>query len=94
MLLCAFRVIYRLPKGTEDKNMTTKASTKIKRTYRKEIEKATTINELVWIDTDYKQDMSLTCDDLFELIRMSKEKRAAFEKEGQRYTRATKPAWR
>lgn len=74
--------------------MTTKASTKMKKTYRKEIEKATSINELVWIDTDYKQNMSLTCDDLFELIRMSREKRAAFEKEGQRYTRATKPAWR
>ena len=74
--------------------MTTKTSTRQKRAYRKEIEKATTINELVFIETDYKQDMKLTCDDLFELIRMSKEKRAAFEKEGQKYTRATKPAWR
>ena len=65
-----------------------------KRTYRKEIEKATTINELVWIETDVKQDTSLAWNDLVALIRASQEKRNAFEKEGQKYTRATKPAWR
>lgn len=71
-----------------------KKTTKIRKAYEKDLEKATTINELVWIDTDYKQNMELSCDDLFSLIDKSRAKRRAFEKAGQRYTRATRPAWR
>ena len=66
----------------------------IRNIFKIEIRKATTINELVWIDTEYKQDTRLTCDDLLDLCRTSREKRAALESQGQKYTRATKPAWR
>lgn len=69
-------------------------SSDIKNIFKIELRKATTINELVWIDTEYKQEERLAWEDLLELIRTSREKREAFEAEGQRYTRATKPAWR
>lgn len=69
-------------------------SSDIKNIFKIELRKATTINELVWIDTEYKQEERLAWEDLLELIRTSREKREAFETEGQIYTRATKPAWR
>ena len=62
--------------------------------YEKEIEKATTINELVWIETDFKPDHRLPVTDLVALCRISGNKRDKLEAAGQKYTRATKPAWR
>ena len=70
------------------------ADIKITKHYELEIEKATTINELVWIDTDYKQNETIGVNNLFKLIRKSDAKKEAFEAAGQEYTRATKPAWR
>ena len=64
------------------------------REYRNEIEKATTINELVWIDTEYKKDMAISCDELLGLCRMSDNKKEALKKRGQKYTVAKKPAWK
>lgn len=64
------------------------------RSYEKEIKRAETINELVWIGADFKQDMALDARDLMTLCREESEKRAALEKAGQKYSRATKPAWR
>lgn len=66
----------------------------IRKAYEAEIERATTIDELVWIDTEYKSNDSLTCDDLLALCRKSSNKKAALKDAGQKYTRARKPAWR
>ena len=74
--------------------MTTRTSTRAKKTYTKDLEACRNINELVWIYTDFAKDSTLTCDDLYELIRDCKAKRAAFEKAGDRYSRATRPACR
>lgn len=68
--------------------------TKLGKHYEAEIEKATTIDELVWIETDFKQDMSLPVGDLYKLCKISTTKRYDFEEAGQKYTRARKPAWR
>ena len=68
--------------------------TKLGKHYEAEIEKATTIDELVWIDTDYKQDMNLAVGDLYKLCKISTEKRYNLEAAGQKYHRAKKPAWR
>lgn len=65
----------------------------MKNTYKRDIERAATINELVWIGTTFKQDMSLDCDDLMDLCRLQSQKRHNLEKDGQRYTRAMKPSW-
>lgn len=62
--------------------------------YEKEIAKAQTINELVWIDIDYKEDNSLSWEDFEKLVRLSWEKRKNLELFGDKYTRATKPSWR
>lgn len=62
--------------------------------YEKEIKKAQTINELVWIDCDYKEDNSLAWEDFEKLVRMSWRKRLQLEEAGDKYTRATKPSWR
>lgn len=62
--------------------------------YTAEINKATTINELVWIDTEYKPNTKLACDDLLALCRMSEAKKKSLKEAGQKYTRATRPAWR
>lgn len=66
----------------------------MKKFYKAEIKKATTINELVWIDTEYKRDMSISCDDMLALCRMSDDKKETLKAEGQKYTIARKPAWR
>lgn len=76
------------------KRYTTKESTKIKKYFEKEIKRATTIDELVWIDTEYKPNTALTCDDLLALCRMSSDKQHDLKVAGQKYTRARKPAWR
>lgn len=62
--------------------------------YENEIAKAATIDELVWIDTEYKPDHRLPVTDLVILCRHSKSKRAELEATGQRYHRATEPTWR
>ena len=74
--------------------MTTKTSTKIRKNFENEIARATTINELVYIETEFKPEERLTCDDLLALCRTSRAKREAFKEEGQKYTRAEKPTWR
>lgn len=74
--------------------MTTKTSTKIKKHFEEEIERATTVNELVFIDTEFRPETKLTCDDLLSLCRKSDAKKQALKNEGQKYTRAKKPAWR
>ena len=71
--------------------MTSKA---IRKEYESEIERVETINELVWIGTDFKQDMDLSPRDLLSLCMKMEEKRDAFLKAGQRYSIARKPAWR
>lgn len=65
-----------------------------KRFYENEIKRAATIDELVWIETDYKQDSTLPCDDLLRLCQQSAAKRYDLELTGQKYHRAKKPAWR
>lgn len=69
-------------------------SEKIRKSFEREIERAQTINELVWIGIDFKKNMSLSCDDLLSLCKAETAKRMRFEKEGQKYTRAMRPAWR
>ena len=76
------------------KKLTTKESTKAKNRYRKDLDTCKSINELQWIYTDFASDMTLTCDDLFELIRHYKVLKAQFLAKGDRYTRATRPACR
>ena len=74
--------------------MTNKASAKIRKFFEAEIERATTVNEIVYIETEFKPETKLTCDDLLSLCRKSDAKRTALLGKGQKYTRATKPAWR
>lgn len=74
--------------------MTTKTSTKIKKGFEKDLEACKNINELVWIYTEMAQNQSLTCDDLYSLIRNYKVKRTAFEQAGDKYSRATRPGFR
>lgn len=62
--------------------------------YENEIKRATTIDELVWIEMDYKQDMNLPCTDLLRLCKQSTAKRYDLELAGQKYHRAKKPTWR
>lgn len=73
------------------KRLTTKESTKAKNGYRKDLDTCRNINELQWIYTDFAADQTLTCDDLYELIRYFKTKKAGFLAKGDRYTRATRP---
>lgn len=76
------------------KKLTTKESTKAKKQYKKDLDSCKSINELQWVYTDFAADQTLTCDDLFELIRDCKEKKAVFAAKGDRYTRAMKPECR
>lgn len=69
-------------------------SNKIKNFYRHELVKAKTIDELAWIDSEYKQNMDLTCDDLLYLCRFSDDKKYDLESAGQKYTMARRPSWR
>ena len=69
-------------------------SKKAKRAYEKDLESCKNINELVWIYTDIAQDRNLDCTDLFSLIDSYKAKRAGFEKQGDKYSRATRPECR
>ena len=74
--------------------MTNRKSTKLRKAYTKDLESCKNVNELVWIYTDFAQDMELTCDDLGILIDDCRAKRAAFEKKGDRFSRATRPECR
>ena len=74
--------------------MTTKTSTKVRKGFEKELAVCKNINELVWIYTDMAQNQSITCDDLYSLIRDYKARRTAFEKAGDKYSRATRPEFR
>ena len=76
------------------KKLTTKESTKAKKQYRIDLDSCKNVNELQWIYTDFAKDMTLTCDDLFELIRYFKEKKAGFIANGDRYSRAVRPECR
>ena len=76
------------------KKLTTKESTKAKTQYRNDLDSCRNLNELQWIYTDFAKDMALTCDDLFELIRHFKEKKAEFAACGDRYSRAVRPECR
>ena len=69
-------------------------STSLRKAYEKDLERAETINELVWIGTTFKQDQGLSCDDLLSLCRQQSKKRLSLEKAGQKYTRATRPSWK
>jgi len=71
-----------------------KKSTSLRKAYEKDLERAETINELVWISTTFKQDMNISCDDLLSLCRQASKKRIRLEKTGQKYTRATRPSWK
>ena len=71
-----------------------KTSTKIRKHFEQEIARATTIDELVYIDTEFKPEIKLTATDLDSLCRFSRTKRKALEAEGQKYHGAKKPAWR
>ena len=62
--------------------------------YESEIERVETINELVWIGTDFKQDTDLSARDLYILCMKMEEKRDRLLKAGQKYSIARKPAWR
>ena len=92
--MCALERIYTYRKGKAHTEMTTKTSTKIRKHFESEIERATTIDELVYIETEFKPEMKLTCDDLLALCRISTAKKTAYREAGQRYGRAKKPAWR
>ena len=71
-----------------------KTSKAIRKEYESEIERVETINELVWIGTDFKQDTDLSARDLQSLCMKMEEKRDRLLKAGQRYSIARKPAWR
>lgn len=74
--------------------MTTRTSTKLTKSYEKDLESCRSINELVWIYTDFSEDQNLTCDDLNKLIRAYRTMRTAFEKKGDTFRRATRPECR
>ena len=74
--------------------MTNRKSSKLRKAYTKDLESCRNVNELVWIYTDFAQDIELTGDDLGILIADCRSKRAAFEKKGDRFTRATRPECR
>ena len=71
-----------------------KTSKAIRKEYESEIERVETINELVWIGTDFKQDMDLSPRDLLSLCMKMEAKRDSLLRAGQRYSIARKPAWR
>ena len=71
-----------------------KKSTNLRKAYEKDLERSETINEIVWIETTFKQDTSLSCDDLLSLCRQARRKRLSLEKAGQKYTRAARPSWK
>lgn len=63
--------------------------------YKKEIKRAATIDELVWIKTDCSEDCrTLGWDAFSELMKLIETKRANLEAQGQTYRRARKPSWR
>ena len=74
--------------------MAMKISTKIRKGFEKDLANCKNINELVWIYTDMAQNMALSCDDLLSLIRNYETRRTAFEKDGDKYRRATRPEFR
>ena len=78
---------------TEEEENTMISRTRRKE-YESEIERVETIDELVWIGTDFKQDTDLSARDLYILCMKMEEKRDSFLKAGQKYSRARKPAWR
>ena len=71
-----------------------RTSKAIRKEYESEIERVETINELVWIGTDFKQDMDLSPRDLLSLCMKMESKRDSLLRAGQRYSIARKPAWR
>ena len=66
----------------------------IKRLDKKDLAACENINELVYSYTDFAKNDNLVVDDLLNLIRDYKARRSDFEKAGDKYTRATKPAFR
>ena len=76
------------------KKLTTKESTKEKKQYRTDLDSCRNLNELQWIYTDFAKDMTLTCDDLFELIRHFDVLKTQFLADGDRYSRAVRPECR
>ncbi len=76
------------------KKLTTKESTKAKKGYKKDLEACNNINELQWIYIDFADDMTLTCDDLLELMRYFDVLKAQFIVKGDRYSGARRPAFR
>ena len=74
--------------------MKMETSKKLFRAYKRDLKKCKSINEIMWIEADFKSDMNIWSNELDKLMNFANELKANFKAAGDRYTRARRPEFK